>query len=1188
MSLTLPAVFVACNDEDIVKSTVSNVDDGRRLVGEVVLNTSFPSNPASRLDWVVDEGVVKPVLEPGKDQVGAVQIDSYNASGMPRFQLVNTINTNFNYWLEKTTDDDAYVWKGATPLSEGNYLFYLNYNKDMLGRDCMYDVVDPVQYAQNEDGEFDKYNALKDEFYLGYKFLEAGEGQQMLNEYDIRLTPIHTRVGVKVKYTDGGTVKVKKIAICKADSELKNEAFISEFVTSFVNGGITYAPMYTRVDIKPAKTHDKQGFLDPACYLNDEYQLKKNKDGVTISEETPEDYDALMNTLVYPNEDKENLTYQYELNFPDCEETTLTQGESVSGFILMPTWNFSKSTDMEDVDAIGETANMIIAVYTDKGMFEVPMIADNINLSGVLSNVTVNGDLEPMNAQRVAYYEISFDNAAASNQPKTFTVNNTSGLLEHLKLFSDVKAETTLHLYSASSDVRMDQEVYNFLAQKSNIKLTLESGELTINKGLTLKDGKSPIDLIYLDNKYSDKNIWDLIDITDDKPFTKPAPTITVEGDYSTDGLNYVSNSGSTLGNDIQQLLQKKAPNFGISTYTNTALPLIKVAEGGKLTVTASVASRVENEGELVVKGEEPVGLLSIVNAGKAEINSKFLALHVFNASTGKLDINADSEFALFNNRSFKLNDNCCLDDENAFTWTWGEVTVAKGAEAYLFGLEYRGEDQLWYGNWGIINNNGTIKAGHKGNDYVNEPDEVKYCINHGRIINNGTIYDLYNDGYVDNDGTLYLAKTTQWSYIDVTDSDNIVLPTGDNNDENAVYVYQAAAKATALVLPEHVTTLVVSNEVVIVPSANEKTNATVKQIILKDGANLSGKFSNSNLLVVASDAAATLTDVEFAGKLIVGYDAKVTVAGKASSVTEVVIVKNNDAKEKEAGVLTVNANVTLTYNGTITNNGIVNVLGSAVAGDNGYYSISSNGIWNGNNDPRPSVTYAEFIANLKSEVTAYINNFLKTDVSTITYDGFDSYSGTNWESEIKKAGKEGKIEEAFNDVVAQIRTENVEALINAFEGKASSWMDETLYENKAAAYEKFRTVILEGNLEINASAVVRTAATELTDEQIDNILKDFAPYRYIWEGCKLDEVVSVIMEGQAQWQDILAATAPFNTKTIGGIQDWMKAVAAYEGNSVLGVRAKAVVEKYIGEYKSWDYSDNQIAKIRTLRDSTK
>ena len=1166
MTMALPAVFAACSNEDFMEQSVNPVaDDGRRLVGEVVIVPNFGENADTRLDWVNKGDGYYPQIEADYDQIGAAQIDKYSSHRWPHFALSNDINTNYNFWLEER--DGRKVWVASSPLTEGNYIFYMNYDDQMMGRGTMYDEVDPVQFAKDREGKYDAYGALDNQFYMGYNFLKAEDSKKGANEVSPRLTPIHSMIRVRAHYTDNGQVKIKKIAIRKAGSlqDLKN------YFSSKANGSITYAPMTTKVDVKPLTTHMLTGFLDEACMDNDIYQLKKNKDGVTISgdvKETQEDYDALMQSLVYPNWEKENLTYQYEVNFDDCDEVTLGNGEYAEGWILMPTANFRCEINKDNVDdATGVAAKMVLAIYTDKGMIEVPMAMDYLDLSGMFSNVRVNGDLESLKPGKAAYFDVYFDNAAASNAPKTFTVNNTTDLLEQLKLYEGEDSETTLHLYSAGEDVRMTQEVYDILAAKANIKLALEAGQLIINGGITTKDGKSPVNLIYLDDEYEglslvqkildDKFNWDVV-----------APVIVVEGNYTAENFNYVGKSGETWGDKIQEAMAKEVPVFGDHLlYNDIALPAIKVAKGAELTVNGPIAARMEvaEGGKLVVSGEKNIGLLSLANFGVADINSEFRAFHVFNAAGAELNINKNAEFSLYNDRDVKMEENCCLDDENAFTWVWGEVNIAKDAKATLYGLKYICRTDVWYGNWGIINNEGTIDASHRGNGAVGEYDEVVSCINHGRIINNGTVFDLTNDGYVDNNNMLTLAYATMWSYVDVTDATATETPNAQYENEKAVYAYQAAEKNTELELNKIVNKLIVSNEV-----ALKNRNNTVKEIVLKDNANLKGVFNAVDY--VNAVGTSSLNGVKFAGKLIVWKDADVTVVNNSTL---------NDIFVSKDGHLTIAAGKRMTWNGEFFNYGVVTAepTSNVVAGDGATYSKFNQGQWQGNGEPRPTVSYNTFKSELTEAVKAYINKNTTAKAPT-SIDALENAAQLKWMAE---SAKVDDLNAEFTAVVNEFKN-NTSDLLAALAEVSYANKDSKPYETQKEAYDAFRNQIIKGTGTISSiDASVRIAADALTDAQVENLLNEVAPYRYIWQETsnELYDVMVVIKEGDGKWRDIFGMTEGFENFTeLANIKLFLNEAAVYEGNSALGVKARNLYNKYDGKYQAWDYSDAQVSAL--------
>lgn len=947
-TLALSTAFVACSQEEFVESNNSTFNDGREVVGKVTITPEL-SGLDSRLTYEAG----KPSFD-NTDKIGAVLMDEWSKTAWPQFKLVDYLHTNYMY----STDDQGASWYSDALMAEGNYFFYLPYNKDMRERGgAMYHVVSPNQKAE-KDGKFNKYAALENQYFLGYKFITKEDGEQ-LPEEGLRMTAMHGSLGLKLKYTGNEPVTVKKIAVRKiqqsSKKEIDNERPLNSrnsltpltgIAGAFVNGIIEYEPMVTRVDVKPATTHEGPGFLDPLCLASNEYKLKRNKDGEITTPAMAEDYDALMYSLIYPNYET-GLTYQYELSFPKCEDAKLSNGENVSAFMLMPFQNFWYSSEMEDFDAYGEPAGMVLAVYTDKGIFEVPMWMDNADLSKVISNVTVLSSMEALRADKVGYFTVEFGQEAAYNKPKTFTVNNSTDLYEHLALYEENKSEAvTLHLYTASEDVKMTKEIYDFLAGHRNIKLTLESGKIVIPAGLTTaKEEVSPIDLVYLSESYNYDSDEILDEVLERTCFDVPAPVIVLEegASYATSGLNYTSTSGMTLASVIKNKLAEEAPNFGISTFNNIAIPAIVVEEGATLDIYGSVKARIINAG--TTNTREELAVLGVANTGTFNVKDNFFSFNVYNGPTAKLNIakNVEARFALFNDRDIKAEeDNCCLFESN-FAFQWGTVTIKEGAEVHLYGLGFQCEDLNWfYGNWGKIINKGEIYSCYSSNTAIDGEAEVKYMINHGWIVNDGEIYDLINDGYVDNNGELYLSKTTQWSYVDVTDSQIVTRPNSSYEDENAIYAYQVLTATETKDIANWVNKVIVSAKLTV-----NASNDVVKYLILKDGAEVAGNgavygFTNEDLRTVVLGTV-SMSKTRAYGTLTV-------VEGATLKNSDITVYKNIIVKE--GGEFRVLAGGRMICEGTFVNNGDVKVTATATAElVEGNYS--GTGDWAGNNDPR-------------------------------------------------------------------------------------------------------------------------------------------------------------------------------------------------------------------------------------------
>lgn len=951
-TLALSTVFVACSQEEIVESNNSAINDGRQMVGKVEIKPDF-SGVDSRLTY--DKGV--PAFD-NQDKIGAVLMDEWSKTAWPQFNLVDYLHTNYMY----STDDQGASWYSDAVMAEGNYFFYLPYNKDMRERGgAMYHVVSPNQKAE-KDGKFNKYAALENQYFLGYKFITKEDGEQ-LPEEGLRMTAMHGSLGLKLKYTGSEPVTVKKIAVRKiqqsSKKEIDNERPLNSrnsltpltgIAGALVNGIIEYEPMVTRVDVKPATTHEGPGFLDRLCLASNEYKLKRNKDGEITTPAMAEDYDALMYTLIYPNYET-GLTYQYELSFPKCEDAKLSNGENVSAFMLMPFQNFWYSSEMEDFDAYGEPAGMVLAVYTDKGIFEVPMWMDNADLSKVISNVTVLSSMEALRADKVGYFTVEFGQEAAYNKPKTFTVNNSTDLYEHLALYEENKKEAvTLHLYTASEDVKMTKEIYDFLAGHRNIKLTLESGKIVIPAGLTTtKEEVSPIDLVYLSESYNYDSEEILYEALKKRDFDVPAPVIVLEegASYATSGLNYTSTSGMTLASFVKNKLAEEAPNFGISTFNNIAIPAIVVEKGATLDIYGSVKARIINAG--TTNTREELAVLGVANTGTFNVKDNFFSFNVYNGPTAKLNIakNVEARFALFNDRDIKAEeDNCCLFESN-FAFQWGTVTIKEGAKVHLYGLGFQCENEnlnWFYGNWGKIVNKGAIYSCYSSNTEIDEEREVKYLINHGWIVNEGVIYDLINDGYVDNNGKLYLSETTQWSYVDVTDSQIVELPNEGKDNADAIYAYQVSKETESNTIKAWVNKVIVSSKLTVNANRN-----VVEYLILKDGAEVVGTgdtnaygFTNNDLRTVVLGTV-SMSNTRAYGKLTVVEGATLNNSSKTVY---------NDIIVKDGGEFIVITGGKMTCRGTFENYGHVEVEPNAEA-DMTNATYLGTGDWAGNNDPR-------------------------------------------------------------------------------------------------------------------------------------------------------------------------------------------------------------------------------------------
>ena len=148
---------------------------------------------------------------------------------------------------------------------------------------------------------------------------------------------------------------------------------------------------------------------------------------------------------------------------------------------------------------------------------------------------------------------------------------------------------------------------------------------------------------------------------------------------------------------------------------------------------------------------------------------------------------------------------------------------------------------------------------------------------------------------------------------------------------------------------------------------------------------------------------------------------------------------------------------------------------------------------------------------------------------------------------------------------------------------------DATLYENEAKANAALKVAVVA---ELTGTAgtenrIVAAAAYGITGLETalaattDPVT---AQYTYIWNGCKLDEVMEVVrLISVTEWKNALGTSWTNTEQTTPekiDLKVWMKAVldaSNTSGNNYV-TKAKEVVGKYIMEYQNWQYSQAQIA----------
>lgn len=527
-------------------------------------------------------------------------------------------------------------------------------------------------------------------------------------------------------------------------------------------------------------------------------------------------------------------------------------------------------------------------------------------------------------------------------------------------------------------------------------------------------------------------------------------------------------------------------------------------------------------------------------------------------------------------------------------------VNVAEGAVLNI------NEDKV---NLSPVNNYGTVNVAKDitvsrgtitnfAEMNIAEKADVKAAVANqedATLNNSGYMSALYNSGEVILSSTAIVVGGTNNEGGVIRTAKGAQVSVVTNNGE-IVYVEGAVISATGTISYE-ATGVTIGKDYF--------GTTTVNKLILKKGITKISVDSSFDEVVAEEGASLEVVD-----KITLTIN-KLTVEGSAS--TKGNIVADNVTVKKDATLTnngTIKANYTFYNNGVVANNGKVTFA----------YTIDYNyelGNWKYNqvemetapeapdtskedtmNDAVElwAASWGRFLSESKQDnydadpydVDAFITTMIAWNSTQEAKDLMTAWEiNENTTTAWQKALKSG------NNAVSEFTTA-VDAILNAnvatlkktiiatnggFQG-VTIYQVATLFDTEAKAYDDLREVLAG---ETSLDAKVAAAAWKLSDSEIATALSKSAgatPYAYIWVGCKLDEVMTVYRNGEGNWNTTLgtgSAVKPVtDSKTLIA---WMQAIATTTKESLLIQSAQEVVKKYLTEYQSWQYTDNQIAK---------
>lgn len=531
-------------------------------------------------------------------------------------------------------------------------------------------------------------------------------------------------------------------------------------------------------------------------------------------------------------------------------------------------------------------------------------------------------------------------------------------------------------------------------------------------------------------------------------------------------------------------------------------------------------------------------------------------------------------------------------------SYTMDEIEVAEGATLTINDGEANVPDDIT--NNGTLNigaeaslknvdiaNYGTIEAA-KGSDSRADITNNKEAV----INNNGYMLNVTNqeDAVINmgEDATLSVKEnagkvvTADGATVNGTNTGEIVYVNGAvinatggtiSTEYTAGTLNAAAVKALT---DNHV------NKVILTGSTTVTENVNIAGVEVADGGEL---LVNNNVTLTA-------TDVTVSGNATVGGQG--TLAAANMEVKE-------EASLTVANTATITVSTSFTNDGMVYNNGTVAIPGGEANQGNGWryndavdssepidyrQNAMNNAMntWSNQWGTLPAqyyngnpYDYAMFLAtiNVNDGPDDYWNG-LRPSLITAGFTEAELTAGAKAPAEFA---------EAVGNVLAPLADDFNEIMYTA-DGDWNytfSTQRATLYPEQEDAIDDMCSTLNQSNI-VNdkfGGDYVLAAYVWYDKENIFNDFLEQNPYIYIWEGCKLDEVMAEYRQLSINdWKSAIGSIADSwssEVSTMESLEIWMRAILITNSDNAYVTNAKEVVEKYIDEYQDWNYSDAQV-----------
>lgn len=723
-SIALVSALAACTNDDFLESAQGS-QEGMGMERPTISNVVLDLNEANtRLEYngkySFQDGDKMSVILMDENNTGVrygstTNTDEWNElSWLEKYHLVDYAHTNLPFIYDA---EENVFNSNADNVLEGNYFMTLPYAPLDGNRQVRIDIADQTQYGDAMDQDVRANFIAKNQQFVGYGQLKAGEG---ISRFNVSLVPVLFPYYFTIQNNSGNTLHVTKVVLSHSmltgtltldptrayynDPTTSAQEKGWNLETSYVkkhtdswateNPGDIYHFNYanflanqtaTKSDSykKELYDHERYGSMEKMDYVYniDGEAGDVSKPWVNVAgddkgtrEAGKYYWDDAVRAVVQPMREFNNPEYatQYlEVKVRDgyygedgnAVETgdclTLNNQKKIRVAMMLPKF-----------DLKGSCESLKLTIYTKEGVIQT------IDLSkqneGIRVDTQTSGILDRNDPtdNKVREMIITLDAPSISKYPNGLTINNEDDLLQLVNWMNDgAESADKNPQVCFTNDITIDDE------------LAAAIEKLNANTILSIYSAAAPGNNLRVATSEAHANILEHLDV---------ASNVTVE--VMNGGVLNMTEKSYNIAHEITSGIN------GNSNYWGKLL--IEVAEGGTLNIVSNDRYSTQTKPELNLNDRANYTEVYIDNAGDVNVND-VQVVGFFIHNDGNLNVQQGASI------SFADADDLILDQ-----WGWEQpksINTIRGTVYVFRGGKMSGTTNKYFENFGTIYNAGEV-----------------------------------------------------------------------------------------------------------------------------------------------------------------------------------------------------------------------------------------------------------------------------------------------------------------------------------------------------------------------------------------------------------------------------------------------------------------------------------------------